>query len=84
MTRCWAREFAPDIMINAVCPGPIDTPMLRSSDIAPDWVEKERDIPLGRLGQPEEIGALAAFLAGPGGRFFTGQGIGPNGGSVSP
>ena len=38
LTRCWAREFAPDIMINAICPGPIDTPMLRSSDITPDWV----------------------------------------------
>jgi 3-oxoacyl-[acyl-carrier protein] reductase len=84
LTRCWAREFAPDIMINAICPGPIDTPMLRSSDIGPDWAEKERDIPLRRLGQPEEIGALAAFLAGPGGRFFTGQGVGPNGGSVTP
>ena len=45
-------------MINAICPGPIDTPMLRSSNIAPDWVEKERDIPLARLGLPEEIGAL--------------------------
>jgi len=84
LTRCWAREFAPDIMVNAICPGPIDTPMLRSGDIGPDWVEKERNIPLGRLGRPEEIGALAAFMAGPDGRFFSGQGVGPNGGSVMP
>jgi 3-oxoacyl-[acyl-carrier protein] reductase len=84
LTRCWAREFAPNIMVNAICPGPIDTPMLRSGDIGPEWVEKERDIPLARLGLPEEIGALAAFMAGPDGRFFAGQGVGLNGGSVMP
>jgi hypothetical protein len=34
--------------------------------------------------EAQEIGALAAFLAGSGGRYFTGQGIGPNGGSIMP
>src|SRR5262249_20613443 len=47
LTRCWAHEFAPRIIVNAICPGPIDTPML--GDIGPDWIEKERDIPLARL-----------------------------------
>ena len=49
-----------------------------------DWRAKELAIPLARFGQPQEIAALALFLSGDGGRYITGQGIGPNGGSVMP
>lgn len=84
LTRSWAREFAPDILVNAVAPGPVDTPMLGSENMSPEMREKESDIPLGRVGKPEEIASVIAFLAGPGATFVTGQTFGPNGGAVMP
>lgn len=82
MTRSLAREFAPDILVNAVAPGPVDTPMLSLESMSPEWREKESDIPLGRVGRPEEIAAVVRFLAGPGASFMTGQTVSPNGGAV--
>lgn len=84
LVRSWAKEFAPRILVNAICPGPIDTEMLGAANMSADWRAKELAIPLARFGKPEEIAALALFLSGDGGRYFTGQGIGPNGGSVMP
>ena len=84
LVRSWSKEFAPAILVNAICPGPIDTAMLGAAHMSPEWRAKELQIPLARFGEAHEIGALAAFLAGPGGRYFTGQGIGPNGGSIMP
>lgn len=84
LMRCWAKEFAPNILVNAICPGPIDTAMLDAGNMSPEWREKELQIPLARFGDASEIGALAAFLAGPNARYFTGQGLGPNGGSIMP
>jgi 3-oxoacyl-[acyl-carrier protein] reductase len=84
LMRSWAKEFAPGILVNALCPGPIDTEMLGAATMSAEWRAREMDIPLARFGQPEEIAAMAVFLAGPGGSFVTGQGIGVNGGSVMP
>lgn len=84
LVRSWAKEFAPRILVNAICPGPIDTEMLGATNMSADWRAKELAIPLARFGKPEEIASLALFLGGDGGRYFTGQGIGPNGGSVMP
>ncbi|MEM1047910.1 MAG: SDR family oxidoreductase [Pseudomonadota bacterium] len=84
LARSWARECAPDILVNAVCPGPIDTAMLAAESMSPEWRARELDIPLARFGQPDEIARMALFLAGPGARYITGQGIGVNGGSVMP
>jgi 3-oxoacyl-[acyl-carrier protein] reductase len=82
LTRSWAREFAPDILVNTVAPGPVDTPMLAIESMSPEWREKETDIPLGRVGRPEEIASVIAFLAGPEATFVTGQTFSPNGGAV--
>ena len=82
LTRSWAREFAPDILVNAVAPGPVDTPMLSRENMSPDVVAQETDLPLGRIGQPPEIASVIAFLAGPGASYVTGQTFGPNGGAV--
>jgi 3-oxoacyl-[acyl-carrier protein] reductase len=82
MTRSWAREFAPDILVNAIAPGPTDTAMLEADSTAPETLEKETAIPLRRIAQPEEIASAAVFLAGPGATFITGQCISPNGGAV--
>lgn len=84
LTRSWALEFGPDIQVNAICPGPIDTAMLDADNMSPEWRQKELDIPLARFGRPEEIAAMAVYLAGPGGAYITGQGVGVNGGSVMP
>jgi len=84
LTKSWAREFAPSILVNAIAPGPIDTDMLALDTMSPEWREKEEDIPLQRVGTPDEVSELAVFLAGPGAVFMTGQIIGPNGGSVMP
>ena len=84
LTRSWALEFGPAIQVNAICPGPVDTAMLGAEHMSPEWRDRELAIPLARFGQPHEIAAMAVFLAGPGGAYITGQGIGVNGGSVMP
>ncbi len=84
LTKSWAREFAPAILVNGIAPGPIDTDMLDVANMSPEWRAKEEQIPLARIGRVEEIAALAVFLAGPGASFITGQTIGANGGSVMP
>ena len=84
LVRSWAKEFAPRILVNALCPGPIDTEMLGAANMSAEWREKELAIPLARFGQPDEVARLALFLAGAGGAYVTGQGIGINGGSVMP
>ncbi|MCK3779385.1 SDR family oxidoreductase [Ensifer sesbaniae] len=84
LVRSWAKEFAPRVLVNAICPGPIDTEMLGVAHMSAEWRARELAIPLARFGKPEEIGELALFLAGSAGRYFTGQGIGSNGGSIMP
>jgi 3-oxoacyl-[acyl-carrier protein] reductase len=79
-SKSLAREVGSrGITVNAVAPGFIDTDMTRA---LPD---EQRDallghIPLERLGQPEEIAAVVAFLASPGGAYITGETIHVNGG----
>lgn len=82
MTRSWAREFAPGILVNALAPGPTDTAMLGAESTSPETLAKESQNPLGRIARPEEIAAAAVFLAGPGAGFMTGQCISPNGGAA--
>ena len=84
LTRSWALEFAPHILVNAIAPGPIDTDMLGLANMTPEWRAKEEQNPLGRIGAVDEVASVAVFLAGPGASFLTGQTIGPNGGSVMP
>lgn len=80
-TMSLALELAPDILVNIVAPGPVETDMILE-DMEPEWVEKEKDIPLKRLGTVEEISAAALLLASDKGNFFCGQFISPNGGAV--
>ena len=84
LTRSLAREFAPAIRVNAIAPGPVETQMLSSQFMSPEWLEKEKAIPQNRFADPEEIAATALFLASDLSRFYCGQVLGPNGGSVMP
>jgi acetoacetyl-CoA reductase len=68
------------ITVNAICPGYIGTEMVRA--IAPDVLEKRiiPQIPVGRLGEPEEIARIVAFLAADESGFITGSTLSANGG----
>ncbi|WP_245455028.1 SDR family oxidoreductase [Mesorhizobium sp. M9A.F.Ca.ET.002.03.1.2] len=82
LTRSWARELAPRILVNAVAPGPTDTPLLGFEALTESQRALETTHPLGRIGRPDEIAAAVVFLAGPGATFFTGQCLGANGGAA--
>lgn len=82
LTRSWARELAPRILVNAVAPGPTDTPLLGFEALTDRQQAQETMHPLRRIGRPEEIAAAVVFLAGPGATFFTGQCLGANGGAA--
>ena len=83
-TRALARQVAASgIRVNAVAPGPVETPMLFSNTAAE--IEAERDtVLIGRFLRPDEIAETIAFLAGPGGDAYVGQVLSPNGGTVFP
>jgi len=83
-TRSLARQVAGfGVLVNAVAPGPVETPML--FDNTPQAIEAERaTVLLGRFLAPDEIAASIAFLAGPGGDAYVGQVLSPNGGTVFP
>jgi 3-oxoacyl-[acyl-carrier protein] reductase len=82
LTRSLAREFAPAIRVNAIAPGPIDTPMLSIEHMSAAMLEKERDIPARRVGTPDEIAGTALFLASDLASFYYGQVLSPNGGAL--
>ncbi len=75
-TQNLARDYAPDrIRVNAVCPGEIHTPMLESgvkrSGRTIAYLDKL--VPFGRIGKPEEVAALVAFLASDEAAFISGS-----------
>jgi NAD(P)-dependent dehydrogenase (short-subunit alcohol dehydrogenase family) len=80
LTRTWARELGPfGITVNLVAPGWI--PVERHAAIGAEHVEAyRRDVPLGRMGTPDEVAGVVAFLASDAARFITGERITVNGG----
>lgn len=83
MTHVLAKELGPrGITVNAVAPGPVDTEFFRTGK--PDaLIEHIKDMnPFGRLGTPDDIAAAVAFLAGPDGRWISGQTLRANGGVI--
>lgn len=74
LTKSTAAEFGPcGIRANAICPGPIETPAFRR--FAPDLDYYAAQIPMRRLGRPEDVAALALFLASSESSFVSGTSI---------
>jgi len=82
LTKALAREVSAEgVRVNAVAPGPINTPLVRR--LSADWQRaKAAELPLGRFGEPEEVAATVAFLCSPAASLFVGQTLGPNSGDV--
>lgn len=82
LTKALAVELAPQkITVNHIVPGPIDTTHGSSSDME-RTAKRIATVPQGRLGMPEEIANMCAFLASDAASFITGQTIHVNGGAL--
>ena len=90
LTRALSRDLAPEVRINCVCPGYVDTDMVRR-----DWIDKTDDpaatlrdeveafAPMGRIGKPEEIAGAILYLASDQAGFVTGAALSIDGGSTA-
>jgi NAD(P)-dependent dehydrogenase (short-subunit alcohol dehydrogenase family) len=85
-TKALAKQLAKKgIRVNAVAPGPIWTPLQVSGGQPPDKTETfGSQTPMGRPGQPAELGPIYAFLASPMSSYATGQVYGAAGGTGNP
>jgi len=83
LTRSMALELAPQVRVNCVCPGYILTPM-QAAEYTPEMLRAfQAKIPLDRLGKPEDVAALFAFLASDEAAFITGQTFVIDGGEIA-
>jgi 3-oxoacyl-[acyl-carrier protein] reductase len=81
MTRALAREVSPEVNVNAIAPGPVETPII--DDITEEWKRaKAEELPMERFGTVEDIAPTAVFLASDGSDYYTGQVLSPDGGDA--
>lgn len=75
-TKLCAKNYAPDIRVNCICPGVVDTPIFTNRDFS----RFQGKIPMGRVAQPEEIAAAALFLISDDAAYITGAVLPVDGG----
>jgi 3-oxoacyl-[acyl-carrier protein] reductase len=80
-SKSLARRLAPEVRVNVLCPGWIETAFAEEADPA-FRRSVAQDTPLGRWGRPEDVAGAAVYLASPEASFLTGQAINVNGGVV--
>jgi NAD(P)-dependent dehydrogenase (short-subunit alcohol dehydrogenase family) len=83
LSRSMALELAPKIRVNAVCPGFIMTPMQEAEYTIEMRQVFENKLPLHKLGKPDDVAALFAFLASDDAAFITGQYFIIDGGEIA-
>jgi NAD(P)-dependent dehydrogenase (short-subunit alcohol dehydrogenase family) len=83
LSRSMALELGPTIRVNAVCPGFIMTPMQEAEYTVEMRQTFENKVPLRKLGRPEDVAALFAFLASDEAAFITGQYYIVDGGEIA-
>ena len=82
LTRAMALALAPHhVRVNAIAPGTTDTAQPRYGNTEEQLLERARQIPMGRMAQPDEIARVAVFLASDEAVFITGEVIHANGGA---
>ena len=92
ITQSAAQGLAPDVTVNAICPGVVDTEMWRTIDrewtesdkrpLGAAWKDRIRGIPMGRPEVPEDLTGMALFLASADSDYVTGQSFHVDGGMV--
>ena len=82
LTRTLAREWAPEILVNCVAPGLVDTPQPRYGMTEEEVSERARNLPLARIGKPEDIAEAVLFLVSEKASWITGQLFHVNGGDT--
>jgi NAD(P)-dependent dehydrogenase (short-subunit alcohol dehydrogenase family) len=83
MTRAFAHDLAPEIRVNAVCPGAVMTDMVTGGGEPGDLSDLENFSPMKRIAEPMEIGEAICFLADPSQKFMTGALLAIDGGSTA-
>jgi meso-butanediol dehydrogenase/(S,S)-butanediol dehydrogenase/diacetyl reductase len=90
LTQSAAFTLAPEVTVNAICPGLVDTDMWKRMDLdlsarqgvatGEVWKQRIAGVPMGRPQQPEDVAHLALYLASPASDYMTGQSINIDGG----
>ncbi len=84
LTRTLAFEWAPEVLVNCIAPGIVDTPQPRYGLNEDQIAERVRNLPVPRIGMPEDIAGAVLYLVSKSGNWITGQTLHINGGDWMP